>query len=217
MGAKVLFGAAVTGALLALTLAASPALACKGAETLLRDDFTDVDPAWSVETDSGASIGNGVLSLKSDVGHFQNLMYQGMNFPEADLCVTLVAPNGKPSPDTQGGVGIWTGKAWNYIYITTDGQAGVAGLQNGSWTNPVPLRKVDSIKTGADAANTLRVVWHAPPDSNSKTPPDPGVTVYINDKQFIKFKAPPNGDRTVSLYAETGGGTYQFKNLDITQ
>jgi hypothetical protein len=217
MGAKVFFGAAMTGALLALTLAASPALACKGAESLLRDDFTEEDPAWNVESDSGAAITNGALTLKSDVGHFQNLMYQGMNFPDADVCVTLMPPNGKPSADTQGGIGVWTGKAWNYIYLTTDGQAGVAGLQNGSWTNPVPLRKADSIKTGNDAVNTLRVVWHGPPPSNSKTAPDPFVTIYINDKQFIKFKATPNGDRTVSLYAETGGGTYQFKNLDITQ
>jgi hypothetical protein len=215
MGAKVFFGAA-TGALLALTLA-SPALACKGAETLLRDDFTDEDPAWNIGANNAATIGNGVLTLKSDAGHFQNLMYQGLNFPEADVCVTLIAPNGKPSADTQGGIGIWTGKAWNYIYITTDGNAGVAGLQDGSWTNPVPMRKSDAIKTGNDAANTLRVVWHAPPSANSKTPPDPSVTIFINDKQFIKFKATPNGDRTVSLYAETGGGTYQFKNLAITQ
>jgi hypothetical protein len=154
MGAKVFFGAA-TGALLALMLA-SPALACKGAETLLRDDFTDEDPAWNIEANNAATIGNGVLTLKSDAGHFQNLMYQGMNFPEADVCVTLIAPNGKPSPDTQGGIGIWTGKAWNYIYITTDGNAGVAGLQDGSWTNPVPMRKSDAIKTGNDAARPLR-------------------------------------------------------------
>jgi hypothetical protein len=216
MDTRVLLGAAMMGAL--LTLAGTPALACKGAETLLRDDFTQEDPAWNIEaTNNAATIGNGVLTLKSDVGHFQNLQYQGLNFADADACIDMIAPAGKPSPDVQGGLGIWTGKAWDYIYVTTDGNAGVAGLQDGSWTNPVPMRKSDAIKTAPEAVNTLRVVWHAPPAQNSKAAPDPFVTVFINDKQFIKFKATPNSDRTVSVYAETGGGLYQFKNLAITQ
>mgnify|MGYP000913353609 CR=1 FL=1 len=77
--------------------------------------------------------------------------------------------------------------------------------------------KFDAIKTGTDAVNQLRVVWKAPPRSNSTEAPDPNVTVFINDKQFIRFKAPPNDNRQIGIYAAANGGTFQFKNLHITE
>jgi len=204
----------VTGVFFAL-VAASPALACKGAQTLLRDDFTDEDPAWNIQ-DSSAQIAGGVLKVKTEPGRIYNLMYQGQNFPGADACVDIIAPAGKPSADIQGGLGFWTGKSWDFIYISTDGSAGVSGLQDGNWTSPVPNRKFDGIKTAPNSTNQLRVVWKAPPPANAKDAPDPSVIVFINDKQFIKFKAPPNANRSISIFTASDGGTYQYKNLVVT-
>jgi len=214
MPSKFVSGVLVTGVLCAVVVS-SPALACKGAQTLLRDDFTDEDPAWNIQ-DNSAQIGGGVLKIKTDPGKIFNLMYQGQNFPAADACIDIIAPTGKPASDIQGGLGLWTGRSWDFIYIATDGSAGVAGLQDGSWTAPVPNRKFDGIKTTPNAVNQLRVTWKAPPPANSKDAPDPSVTVFINDKQFIKFKIVPNANRSLSIYTTSEGGVYQYKNLVVT-
>src|SRR3982074_847234 len=150
--------ALMTSALLALVVTASPAVACKGSETLLRDDFTDEDPAWNIQ-DTAAQIGGGALKGKREPGRINKLMYMGQNFPGADLCLDIIAPNGKPSSDIRGGIGLWTGKAWNFVYIAADGTAGVDGLQDGNWTAPVPNRKFDGIRTTPNAVNQLRITW----------------------------------------------------------
>jgi hypothetical protein len=214
MPSKFVSGLLMTGVLSAV-VASSPALACKGAQTLLRDDFTDEDPAWNIQ-DNSAQIGGGVLKVKTDPGKILNLMYQGQNFPAADACIDIIAPAGKPASDIQGGLGFWTGRSWDFIYIATDGSAGVAGLQDGGWTAPVPNRKFDGIKTTPNAVNQLRVIWKGPPPPNSKDAPDPSVTVFINDKQFIKFKAVPNTNRALSIFTTSENGVYQYKNLVVT-
>ncbi len=140
-----------------------------------------------------------------------------MNFPGADACIDIIAPPALGKTPSQGGLGLWTGRGWNFIFITSDGTAGVQGLQDGSWVTPVPTRKFDAIKTAPNAVNQLRAVWKAPPDSNSATAPDPYIMVFINDKPFIKYKAVPNANRAVAIYADTEGAVYQFKNLAITQ
>jgi hypothetical protein len=60
------------------------------------------------------------------------------------------------------------------------------------------------------------VTSKAPPPANSKDAPDPSVTVFINDKQFIKFKAVPNAGRSLSIFTTSEGGVYQYKNLVVT-
>ncbi len=211
---KLVAGVLTTGAFFAC-LAVTPALACKGSETFLRDDFTEEDPAWNIQN-SNAQISGGALKVRSEPGHINNLIYQGQNFPGADVCIDIIAPADKPSNQVQGGVGFWNGKGWDLVYIATDGSAGVDGLQAGKWVSPVPNRKFDAIKTTPNATNQLRVTWKAPPPSNSRDAPDPTVTIYINDKQFIKYKVMPNANRAISVYAVTDGATYQFKNLVVT-
>jgi hypothetical protein len=211
----------IAAALLAGTvvsfMAAGSAFACKGTTTLLRDDFTDEDPAWNIQ-DNGAQIGGGVLKITSDPGKNYWLIYGGDNYPTADACVEMIAPSGgKPDPDIFAGLAFWGGGKWNIVEIATDGTAGVYGTNNSGWTTPVPQRKFDGIKTGPGASNTIRITWKGPPPSNSKEAPDPNVTVYINDKQFIKFKVTPNADRNIGIYVQSEGGTYQFKNLNVTQ
>jgi hypothetical protein len=214
MPSKFVFGVLLSSVFFA-SAASGPALACKGAQSLLRDDFTDEDPAWNIQ-DNSAQIGNGVLKVKSEPGRIFNLMYQGQNFPGADVCIDIIAPTGKPAADVQGGLGFWTGRSWDFIYIATDGSAGVTGLQDGSWTSPVPNRKFDGIKTTPNAVNQLRVTWKAPPPANAKEAPDPSVIVFINDKQFVKFKAAPNANRSLSIFTTSEGGVYQYKNLVVT-
>jgi len=204
------------GALAIVIAAQTPARACKGATTLFRDDFTDVDPAWGLTDQNQAQIGGGAMSVTTEPNHYRFFYYQGQNFAAADACVDVVFPTA-PSKFSQGGLGFWNGRFWDFVYIQPDGQAGVTGVQNGFWVNPAPPRRADSIKTTPGAANRLRVVWKAPPEPNANVSTDPTVEVYINDNLFVKFKTPPNLDRSIAIYADTEGLTYQFKNLIVTQ
>jgi len=215
MSSRFVTGALMTSALFAVMVATSPAVACKGSDTLLRDDFTEEDPAWNIQTNN-VQIAGGAMKVKSDAGRTQFVFYGGDNFPGADACVDVVFPTIKPAPDNYGGLAFFGGGKWNIVYVATDGTAGVSGLNNSGWTNPVPQRKFDGVKTGPNAANTIRVTWKAPPPSNAKSAPDPTVTVFINDKQFIKFKVTPNDDRQLAIYVQSEGAVYQFKNLVVT-
>src|SRR3977135_2331362 len=103
MSSDFVTSALMTSALLALVVTASPAVACKGAQTLLRDDFTDEDPAWNIQ-DNSAQVGGGVLKIRTEPGRLFNLMYQGQNFPAADACIDIIPPAGKPASDIQGGL-----------------------------------------------------------------------------------------------------------------
>lgn len=209
---------ALTTSVFLTLMAANSAQACKGSEVLLRDDFTEEDPAWDFDSNL-AEVGGGVLKIKSEPGRIYNAMYQGQNFPGADTCIDIIFPAGaKPSADSEikGGLGLWTGKAWHFVAIAIDGTARVEGLQDRKWVNPVPTRKFAGIKTEPNAVNQLRVTWKAPPAGNSAVAPDPTVTIYINDKQFIKYKTPPNVDRSIGLYTDSNGAVFQFKNLVVT-
>jgi hypothetical protein len=209
-------------AVFAVAVASSPALACKGATSLLRDDFTDVDPAWqSYFTDSPSfQIGGGKALLNTPPGNWQVLFYQGDFYPAGDACVTITGPGTavKDPSALYAGIVLQDGNGdWWMPSVNGDGSASVDRLASAGWLHPVPPRKFDAVKTGANAVNVLRVVWKAPPAQGSNTPPDPNVTVFINDKQFIVFKMAPNANRLFGLGADTEGTNFQFSNLAITK
>jgi hypothetical protein len=207
----------VVGAIFAVAIAASPALACKGATVVLQDDFTDEDPAWV--TDGGTpKIGGGKLLATSQPGKVFWLEYGGSYFGGADACIDIAAPTVREPASIKAGLGFMgaDGSAF-FVTIRADGMAGVQRLTNEGWLNPVPPRKSDAIKTGDGAVNTLRVVWKAPPPNGSNVAPDPTVQIFINDKPFINFKTPPNSNRFLYVYAETEGAQYQFSKLIVTK
>jgi hypothetical protein len=209
----------VVGALIAsafVAMAASPALACKGAESLLRDDFTDTDPAWDIKWPDNSSfdIGGGKVVAKSKPGAWAPMYYNGSFFPAADACVTITLPSVRNPEEVWGGLLFLAGA--NYIcYIRPDGKAGVTRVDSTGWLDPVSARPFAAIKQ--DAPNTLRVVWSAPQPENSGQPSDPSVTIYINDQKFIKFKVKPNDDRQIGLAVQSNGNDIEFTHLQVTQ
>jgi hypothetical protein len=208
---------ALTGAVFAVAITAGPSFACKGATVQLQDDFTDVDPAWS--TNNGTvKIGDGKLLAQSDPGKIFWLEYDGAYFGTADACVSITAPNVRDPSTVEAGLGFMgaDGSAF-FIVIKPNGMAGVQRLTSDGWLNPVPPRKSDAIKTEPGAVNTLRVVWKGPPPNGSNAAPDPTVQIFINDKPFINFKAPPNSNRYLYLYAESEGSQYQLSRLIVTK
>ncbi|MGH9697471.1 MAG: family 16 glycoside hydrolase [Bryobacteraceae bacterium] len=196
---------------------ATPALACKGAESLLRDDFTDADPAWAVTWPDTSSfdIGGGKLAAKNDPGTWASLWYNGAFFPAADACVDITLPDVRDPSNVWAGLIFWSGDASYVVYLTPDAKAGVWRVTNAGWLSPVPAKANDAIKTGQ--ANTLRVVWSGPPAAGSTQAADPIVHVFVNDQEVFKFKVKPNDNRQVGLAIQSEGDTFEFSNLSITQ
>jgi hypothetical protein len=204
----------------AVALVSSPALACKGATTLLRDDFSD--PSWSEQfTDTPSfQLGGGKAVAKTPEQKWQILFYQGDFYPAGDACVTITGPSAAPRDPSivNAGIVLQDGRGdWWAPGIFADGSVSIDRLANAGWLHPVPKRKFGAVKTGANAVNVLRVVWSGPPPDGSNTPPDLNVTVFVNDQQFVVFKMAPNPDRLFGLFADTEGTTYQFSNVLITK
>lgn len=209
----------VVGALLSVAFVAltgGPAFACKGAEVVFRDDFTEADPAWYVwwPDSSSFDIADGKVVAKSSPGTWAAMLYQGSYFPGGDACVDIVAPTGD---NTWAGLDIHSDGVEYIPHITGDGKAGVTRLDKNGWLSPVPDRPFAAIKTEAGAVNNLRVVWSAPQPDNSQTPSDPTVQVFINDEPFIKFKIKPTDNRLLGFAIQTEGSETQFSNLIVTQ
>src|SRR5262249_8106948 len=80
----------VTGALLALTVASSPALACKGPNVIFADDFAEADPGWG--TSETVVIASSSIQLKSKPGGVAGSLYNGSFFEDADICIHLPSP-----------------------------------------------------------------------------------------------------------------------------
>jgi hypothetical protein len=195
---------------------ASPALACKGTESLLRDDFTEADPSWNVwwPDTSSFDIADGKVAAKTEPDYIGIMLYEGDFFPAADACVDITMPDVRDPSNVWAGLTFLDATYANWIvYLTPDGQAGAKKLTNDGWLNPVKAKAYDSIKQGE--ANTLRLVWSGPPTGTAAA--DPTVQVFINDQPAFKFKVKPNANRQIGLIAATEGDTFEFSNLSITR
>jgi len=79
----------LAAAMLALTIAASPALACKG-EEIFSEDFSSSDGPWADAP--WFKIAGGAAEFKLEAGNSGFISYLGGNFKEFDVCVDIVNP-----------------------------------------------------------------------------------------------------------------------------
>jgi len=197
---------------------ASPALACKGTESLLRDEFTDTDVSWNVywPDTSSFEIGDGKVVASAQPGYWGLMMYDGSFFPAADACVDITMPSVRNPANIWAGISFFSGDATYVVYLTPDGKAGVTRANAQGWLDPVKAKAYDAIKT--DGPNTLRVVWSGPPASGSTDPANPTIEVSVNDQPLFKFKVKPNANRQLGFGVSTEGESgVEFSNLSVTQ
>src|SRR5262245_26954906 len=105
----------IAGAMLALAIAASPALACKG-EEIFSDDFSEDSGMWP--NADWLKIGGGALELKLPAGYQGFARFQGDNPKEFDMCVDITYPDAK-KPETIAGIAFWWKDYDNYYGIGT--------------------------------------------------------------------------------------------------
>jgi hypothetical protein len=195
-----------------LILAAGPALACKGPIIMFQDDFRQIDDSWNVDPHADAvSVEDGKVKVKADPSAGYTVLYGGLIFDDADLCVTVQVPR-----ETQNGAQAVAGPVFwardydNYytFTITPDGVAAIARLIKGRW-HYLLIRQADGIKTHPGDKNVLRVTTKG----NS-------VSTYINDIKFatVKAQVPQDGGQ-IGLYAQSEQAhrdTWKFMDLKVT-
>jgi hypothetical protein len=197
----------------ATALMASPALACKGPHVKFTDDFRQVDDSWGIDPKSDTvSVEEGKVKVKADPSGGYTILYGGLLFDDADLCVTVQVPSQTGNADQLAAGPVFWAQDYNNYYtfaITPAGSAAIVRRIRGRWIYVLEYRKAEGIKTQPGDKNILRVT------TSGST-----VTAYINDVKFASVKAqiPENGG-AIGLHAESEQAhrdTWKFINLKVT-
>jgi hypothetical protein len=189
------------------TISAGPAIACKGVDKLLEDDFASLDFSWQ-ELGPKMVIDNGRLTLSPEFPSHSSTSYEGDFFNDADACVTVVAPDVKDDNIGLAGMLFYLTNDYQFyafVILPGAGAAAVMRFSNGDYLTPVGFRPAKGLKTGPNSKNTLRVTWNKG-----------SVATYINDVPFATFKAKPPANGKIGFYAESKGGTWSFDDLLVT-
>jgi hypothetical protein len=196
-----------------LAVSASSALACKGPKVQFTDDFRAVDQTWGTEQDGDAvTVENGKVKFKADADAGYAVLYGGIMFTDADLCVTVQMPNNAKQGDTiEAGPLFWAEDHSNYYYYEIDpsGKIALDRKVKGRWVTVLGWRPIPTAKTGPGAKNVLRV-----------TTSGGQITLYLNDEKVatVKGQQPDNGGQ-IGLRADSERGkrdTWKFMNLKVT-
>ena len=208
--------ALVCGTILAAATMVSPALACKGATVLLKDDFSKVNRAWAGTAKSSFVIADGKLLGKSDEGYFGMAAWAAKYFPDADFCVDVVWPKVDDTENKYFGIMIQQTtkeEGWTYLMATInlDGTAVVHQVTKDGWLEPIPAGEIEGLKTEPGAVNTLRLVWKST---------EPTMSYYVNNKLVGTFDATQATGRKISLFFDTNGApdlAIEFHNVLVTK
>jgi len=223
---------------LVAVIVSGPAVACTGPGVIFEDNFQSANPAW----DSGPSaipitpavpilsIASGQAKLTPPPGSFALAVYDAQFFPDDrnpnfDACVDISGPQVADASQAAAGIVFGQSAAGFYVFaMEEDGQAAVAQFQQQpfGWSYPVPWRPAASLKTGANASNTLRVTL-SPNGTPGKAAVSYSAVVYINGSEFAALTLPSFQGGKLGLWDEgdpganpVTGATWSFSNLRVT-
>jgi hypothetical protein len=204
-----MIGRTLTGALIALTIAASPALACKG-EEIFSDDFADESGPW--DQTQFSKIGGGHAELSMQPGYMGVVRLLADTPKEFDVCVDLTYPEVKnPDGGTTGGLAFWFKDYQNFFGVGTTpfGAAGAWRYNKEKYLRLSPFRKYEALKAGTGQTNTLRI-----------TAKGNQITFYANDQKLGSFRGVPE-EAYIGLYATSATdetqNVWKFTNFKLTQ
>jgi hypothetical protein len=103
---------------------ASPAVACKGRNTVFADNFAREDAAWEPVA-GDFSVGNGRASVRSEPGKLALIGYNGEFFDSGDACVDVVGPNARGGVIAGIVFALTQGSMYAVVIAPAEGTAGV--------------------------------------------------------------------------------------------
>ena len=199
------------GLVATLMLAGVPAYACQGSKVLFSDDFRQVDASWGLDSPD-VQVEEGKVKVKAQPDISNLLIYKGVLFGDADLCMTVRMPNVVSNSDnTMAGPIFWAKDYDNYymFMVTPSGYAELTRKVAGKWIDVVPWRQDTSIKRDAGANNVLQV------ETRGDT-----ITVSINGAKFASVKGQvPDGGGQIGMRAQSEKDqvdTWKFSALKVT-
>jgi hypothetical protein len=187
---------------------AASAAGCTG-NVQFADAFGQADPGWP--TSDNFSIGGGKFQIKPDAGKDVWSIYGASLFGDADICVDVSVSAASDPTGPGAGVVFWLADSNNYygVYIAPNGFAAINRIQNGKVLSPVSWRKATSLKTGANAVNTIRLTLKGN-----------AISCYFNDQLFYTIQgAQPQGGGQFGLEAwseKANPNIWSFTNLKVT-
>jgi len=198
----------VTAAMPALTIAAAPALACKG-EEIYSENFSSAPGPWA--TAPWFSIAGGAAEFKMGPGDTGVIPYLGGNFKEFDVCVDIANPafkNGDAPPVA--GLAFWANDFQNMAAALVAPVGRLFSIRNSKGRSllTAQARKINALKVGNGATNTLRV-----------TVKGNNVTLYLNDQRIAAFTDTPE-DGPIGLVADSEKDqvtSWKFSNFKLTK
>jgi hypothetical protein len=200
----------IAAAVLAIA-AHTGAFACEGKTVLFQDNFQDLQPTWGEASDE-LSVANGQLVMKPEATYTNWLPNTAGLYDDIDMCVDVTTIQSVEADGSFGGVIFWYVDDQNFYAFDIDatGSAAVFRRQRGRWLKQVDWQKVDSLKPGDGAVNSVRVVTVGNQAS-----------FYLNGKLFKELRgAPPDNGQQIGFIASSpdkSPASFGFSKLDVTQ
>ncbi|MCW6509557.1 hypothetical protein [Lichenifustis flavocetrariae] len=195
----------------AVTLAGTPAFACKGGKTLFSDDFQEVDASWGLDAPD-VMVEDGKVKVKPQPNISNLLIYKGLNFGEVDICLTVRMPKVVSNNDNTMAGPVFLQQDYDNYYmfmITPSGYAEIARKLNGKWVSIVDWKADADINTKAGSDNVLRVLV----SGNT-------ISAFVNDAKFASVKGQiPDGGGRIGMRAQSEENqvdTWKFSLLKVT-
>jgi hypothetical protein len=189
------------------------AAGCAG-KVLLTDDFRQVDASWGTDSNGDAvTVEDGKVKIKADVNSGYTVLYGGLTFDDAEICVTAQVPRRLTDVGQLAAGPVFWAEDYSNFYtfnVAPDGTAAILRKVKGKYIPVIAYRKADGIKTQPGDKNQLRLVT----SGNY-------ITAYINGVKFASARGqPPAGGGQVGLRAESEKAqrdTWKFLDFKVTQ
>lgn len=171
----------------ACLFSASAASACKGPKVIYEDDFQERDAGWwlrQADIERGAvAIGDGRLVMRSDPE--RNISTLNMAFrvaPDMDVCTTVRFVETDNPADSAFALVFWANEFDDHynFHVRGNGAYWISRWSDGNWHSITSTAAAPDFKPVVGEDIQLRVL------TKGQT-----VTVFLNDTQLARFRAPP--------------------------
>ncbi len=184
---------------------------CPGANVLLEDSFSRLQPTWGGDVDA-VSVDGGQLVVTPGAAMETWIASNAGVYDDLDMCANVTTVKGVAADEAKAGIVFWYEDVNNfYVFqLAPNGRASVLRRQRGKWLEQVRWRTAENANEGDGAVNELRA-----------TITGADAVLYVNGAEFARFEGvPPENGQQIGLFAaspESEPATFSFDNLRVTK